>query len=208
MFCSFVFSKLVTLFVLMVQLSGIVCDKKDGIFQTDIGNQMTIGLSDEGYKSVQLKCGSNSMVVKLETEEDFEGVIYTRGSFSDKKSSCFLDPGYRKGQRSFSIKFPLDECNTHKKGEIYSNTLVLQHDKELIMPGDAAFHLECDYSKPRDVTVNADLQKDNSVVSRISLTDADPSFKEKRRNKRTTAENISDTVILTQDFLKRRKEEL
>lgn len=40
---------------------------------------------------------------------------------------------------------------------MYSNVLVVQYDKDLIMPGDAAFNLECDFSRPRDVTVNADL---------------------------------------------------
>jgi hypothetical protein len=84
-----------------------------GIFQTDIGDQMTIGLSDKGYKSVQLRCGSGSMLIELKTEEDFDGVIYTRGSFYDKNSPCFLDPATSK-RRSFSIKFPLDQCNTQK----------------------------------------------------------------------------------------------
>jgi len=34
---------------------------------------------------------------------------------------------------------------------------VIQHDDELLTPGDAAFTLECDFSKPRDLTVTADL---------------------------------------------------
>ncbi|CAH1367949.1 hypothetical protein MTP99_009352 [Tenebrio molitor] len=195
--------KLIALIFILFQCN---CEENDGIFQTDIGDQMTIGLSDKGYKSVQLRCGSGSMLIELKTEEDFDGVIYTRGSFYDKNSPCFLDPATSK-RRSFSIKFPLDQCNTQKKDEIYSNTLVLQHDKELIMPGDAAFHLECDYSKPRDVTVNANLQNEKSVVSRITLTDADPAFK-KNRDQRSTVENLSGTVILTPEFLKGRKEEL
>lgn len=46
-----------------------------------------------------------------------------------------------------------------QKGEVFSNVLVVQNDKDLIMPGDAAFNLECDFSKPRNITLNADLQK-------------------------------------------------
>jgi hypothetical protein len=41
---------------------------------------------------------------------------------------------------------------------------VVQHDDELIMPGDAAFTLECDFSRPRDITVSADLETDRSVL--------------------------------------------
>lgn len=45
-----------------------------------------------------------------------------------------------------------------QESEVYSNVVVVQHDDELIMPGDAAFTLECDFSRPRDVTVSADLE--------------------------------------------------
>jgi hypothetical protein len=48
---------------------------------------------------------------------------------------------------------------------------------------------------------------EKSVVSRITLTDADPAFK-KNRDQRSTVENLSGTVILTPEFLKGRKEEL
>jgi len=47
--------------------------------------------------------------------------------------------------------------------EVYSNVVVVQHDDELIMPGDAAFTVECDFSRPRDITVSADLEADRSV---------------------------------------------
>jgi hypothetical protein len=47
--------------------------------------------------------------------------------------------------------------------DVYSNVVVVQHDDELIMPGDAAFTLECDFSRPRDITVSADLEAGRSV---------------------------------------------
>lgn len=153
---------------------------------------MEIGLSHKGYKTVELKCGAETMVVNLETDDEFLGVIYTRGSFYDKNSPCFYDTGNRRGQKSFELRIPFDSCHTKQvrrccskefdfqwnnyffyartasyifyepvlQGDsIYSNILILQHDKELIMPGDAAFHLECDFSKPRDVIVTADLRR-------------------------------------------------
>lgn len=78
----------------------------------DLGEDMEIGLTEDGYKNVRLKCGSDSMSVDLETENDFSGVIYTRGSFHDKQAPCYFDPGNMRGQRSFSIRFPLDKCKT------------------------------------------------------------------------------------------------
>lgn len=45
----------------------------------------------------------------------------------------------------------------YQNGQKYSNVVVIQHDDELLTPGDAAFTLECDFSKPRDLTVTADL---------------------------------------------------
>lgn len=51
-----------------------------------------------------------------------------------------------------------------QEGEVYSNVLVVQYDKELIMPGDAAFNLECDFSQPRDVTVSANIQSKKYVI--------------------------------------------
>ncbi|XP_018569272.1 cuticlin-1 [Anoplophora glabripennis] len=137
----------------------LVCMDSNDIFRQDIGDKMEIGLSDKGYKTVELNCGSESMVVNLETDDEFLGVVYTRGSFYDKKPPCFSETGDKRWQTSFKMKIPFDSCNTKQENNIYSNVLILQHDKELILPGDAAFNLECDFSKPRDVIVTADLQR-------------------------------------------------
>ncbi|XP_017784753.1 PREDICTED: uncharacterized protein LOC108568282 [Nicrophorus vespilloides] len=186
-------------FFVFVFIQCIYCDE---IFESDLGEDMKIGLADGGYQSVKLKCGSDSMHVNLLTDEDFAGVIYTRGSFYDRDTSCFLDPGYRIGQRSFNMNFSLDDCKTKKNGEVYTNVLVLQHDKELIMPGDAAFSLECDFNKPRDITVSANLHNQpRSVISRISLTDADPGAKHKRA-KRSTIESEDDAAEITPEKVK------
>ncbi|XP_065172496.1 uncharacterized protein [Atheta coriaria] len=162
-------------------LCWVICITADEIFESDLGEDMKIGLADGGYKSVKLKCGSNSMHIKLETDEDFDGVIYTRGSFHDKDSACYLDADSIREKRSFNMSFDLDKCQTKQEGKVYTNVLVLQHDKELIMPGDAAFTLECDFEKPREVTLQANLNRESTkVISRISLTDADPGKKSKR----------------------------
>jgi hypothetical protein len=63
-----------------------------------------------------------------------------------------------------SLRKTAVECLTViQDSEVYSNVVVVQHDDELIMPGDAAFTLECDFSRPRDITVSADLETGRSV---------------------------------------------
>lgn len=42
---------------------------------------------------------------------------------------------------------------------MFSNVLVLQSDKDLIMPGDAAFKLECNFEELRNITVATQLNK-------------------------------------------------
>ncbi|KAJ8917420.1 hypothetical protein NQ315_005466 [Exocentrus adspersus] len=178
------------------------------IFQQNIGDKMTIGLTDKGYKTVELRCGPESMVVDLETEDEFQGIIYTRGSFYSKETPCFQDIDDERAQKLFKIEIPFDKCDTIKKGNIYSNVLVLQHDKELIMPGDAAFSLECDFSEPRDVTLTADMQSVYAVASRITLIDADPAKPIRKINKVATFESYTNSVVITSDSLRRRREEL
>ncbi|XP_014486069.1 PREDICTED: uncharacterized protein LOC106750321 isoform X3 [Dinoponera quadriceps] len=154
------------------------------------------GASTEGYDRVGLRCGADKMTVELRTTEDFSGVIYTQGSFHSREPSCFLDPV--RG-RSFTMNIPLNKCDTEKEGEKYSNVVVVQHDDDLVTPGDAAFTLECDFSKPRDRTVTADLNgsKRRPTRSSIALIDADP---ERDRNKRAAyVESYSDQVVFVPD---------
>jgi hypothetical protein len=75
----------------------------------EVGSQMEIGVANSGYRWVKLRCGADYMQVDVETDQDFGGVIYTRGSYHNKKPPCFLDP--RSGH-SFSLKFPLSQCQT------------------------------------------------------------------------------------------------
>ncbi|XP_026829597.1 uncharacterized protein LOC105275361 isoform X2 [Ooceraea biroi] len=166
--------------------------RAEEIWQQDLSEDMRIGASTEGYDYVGLRCGAEKMTVELRTTEDFSGVIYTQGSFHSRQPPCFLDPV--RG-RSFTMNIPLDQCDTEKDGDKYSNAVVIQHDDELLTPGDAAFTLECDFSKPRDLTVTADLNgsKRRSTRSSIGLVDADPG--RDRRKRAVYAESYSDEVV-------------
>jgi hypothetical protein len=79
------------------------------MWEQEVGSQMEIGVANSGYRRVQLRCGADYMQVDVETDQDFGGVIYTRGSYHSREPPCFLDP--RSG-RSFSLKFPLSQCHT------------------------------------------------------------------------------------------------
>ncbi|EGI61492.1 PREDICTED: uncharacterized protein LOC105149967 isoform X1 [Acromyrmex echinatior] len=162
------------------------------IWQQDLSKDMQIGASTDGYDRVGLRCGAERMTVELKTTEDFSGVIYTQGNFYSREPSCFLDPV--RG-RSFTMSIPLNKCDTEKNGDKYSNIVVIQHDDELLTPGDAAFTLECDFSRPRDLTVSADLNgsKKRSTKSSIALIDADPGSD--RRKRSAYVESYEDEVV-------------
>ncbi|XP_018044807.1 PREDICTED: uncharacterized protein LOC108684822 isoform X1 [Atta colombica] len=158
----------------------------------DLSKDMQIGTSTDGYDRVGLRCGAERMTVELKTTDDFSGVIYTQGNFYSREPSCFLDPV--RG-RSFTMSIPLNKCDTERNGDKYSNIVVIQHDDELLTPGDTAFTLECDFSRPRDLTVSADLNgsKKRSTKSSIALIDVDPGSD--RRKRSTYVESYGDEVI-------------
>nr|XP_012135713.1 PREDICTED: uncharacterized protein LOC105661884 [Megachile rotundata] len=165
---------------------------------------MEIGASTEGYDRVSLHCGAERMVVNLKTSDNFSGVIYTQGSFYSRQAPCFLDPSHG---GNFTIDIPFNQCKTENLDDKYKNTLVIQHDDELITPGDAAFVLECDFSKPKDVTVSAELQSDKrEVKSSISLVDADPG---RDKTKRTACvKSDTNEVIFVPNSIQKLNDEL
>ena len=49
-----------------------------------MSEEIYIEASHEGFSSVKLTCGKKRMVVEVKMDEDFDGIIYTRGSFMSK----------------------------------------------------------------------------------------------------------------------------
>ncbi|KAK9879599.1 hypothetical protein WA026_006665 [Henosepilachna vigintioctopunctata] len=196
----FHFSKSYLMFVFMRFFA-----KSQEIFGTDLADDFNIELSENGYKSVKLKCNANHMNVDIEMNKIFNGLIYTRGSFYDKKFPCFLDSINSENKTIFSLRFSLRECNTKKDKDKYLNTLVLQHDRELIMPGDAAFTLECDFRKFRETTDTL-IIVEKYVTSSIGLTNADPA--KELSDALPLIRSDSNTVYLTPDNYKKKKDEL
>ncbi|XP_017845527.1 uncharacterized protein LOC108602033 isoform X2 [Drosophila busckii] len=128
------------------------------IWAQDLTDTFKIEGSDQGIQKVNLKCGANSMNVMLETEKPFTGVMYTRGSFYKQTAPCFMKPTASQGSRKLEMNFSLDQCQTIKDGELYTNIVVIQNDPELITPGDSAFSLECDFRHPRSLDVETTMQ--------------------------------------------------
>lgn len=129
------------------------------LWKQDIGDLFQIAPSTHGIQNVHLKCGSNSMFVKLETDADFMGVMYTKGNFYDQTSSpCFLQSKKGRGMRNLSMRFTFDECNTKHDGNVFTNTVIVQNDPELVTPGDSAFALQCDFRKSRSLNVEANYE--------------------------------------------------
>ena len=147
--------------ILLLLLARLACGE---VWEKDMSNEVYIEASSEGFVSVQLTCGKKRMVVEVEMEEDFDGVIYTRGSFMSKcvaiialsmisyifcsrPKGCFLDA---EGGTRQVLKIPFDKCGVKQmKGEEegwIGHTLVVQHDDWLIFPGDLAFTLQCNHS--------------------------------------------------------------
>ncbi|XP_076236813.1 cuticlin-1-like [Calliopsis andreniformis] len=175
------------------------------IWEQDLSMDMEIGASTEGYDQVALRCGAEKMTVDLKTSEEFSGVIYTQGSFYSKQSPCFLDAA-RGG--TFIMSIPFDQCETENEGNKYKNILIIQHDDELVTPGDAAFILECDFSQPRDLTVSAELNEldKREVRSSISLIDADPGRDKTKRMAYVESDN--EEVIFVPSSISKINDEL
>ncbi|XP_078043994.1 uncharacterized protein LOC144473726 [Augochlora pura] len=190
------------LIILAVMLEQHVAEK---IWQQDLSRDMQIGASTSGFDQVNLRCGVEKMVVNIKTAEDFSGVIYTQGSFYSREAPCFLELNHG---GNYTINIPFDRCHTENENNKYKNILVMQHDDELITPGDAAFILECDFSKSRDITVSADLRQpeERKVRSSISLVDPDPGRDESK--KAVYVESNSDRVFYMPNSIPKINDEL
>merc|ERR1711936_460775 len=158
-------------------------------WEKDMSDEIYIEASHEGFRSVKLSCGKKRMVVEVKMEEDFDGIIYTRGSFMSKPKDCYYDAD---GGTDHTLKIPFDKCGIKEDGEGFlSQVLVVQHDDWLIFPGDLAFTLQCSAEQ----------------VARIGLSDPDPSSagKELPKHKKSTVESQTGTVSFTPDDVRPRK---
>ncbi|XP_059468621.1 uncharacterized protein LOC132192603 isoform X2 [Neocloeon triangulifer] len=170
-------------------------------------NEIEIGPADSGYKEVHLRCIDKKRIfqVNIELDEDFSGVIYTRGSYAGKDKDCYLKA---KSGRKFRMKIPFEKCGTKQEGDVYKTVLIVQYDEFLIMPGDAAFELECNLGPMvAEVTVDSSISTQPAVrkpLSKISLADADPSGKPLPRHRQSVVTGDEGQVSFTPDDVRPR----
>ena len=88
-------------------LASLACGE---VWEKDMSNEVYIEASSEGFVSVQLTCGKKRMVVEVEMEEDFDGVIYTRGSFMSKYLSTARNTKDENYFSAFQAKGVLFRC--------------------------------------------------------------------------------------------------
>ena len=69
---------------LVVMMMMMVMRSSQETWEKDMSDEIYIEASHEGFESINLSCGNKRMVVTVKMEEDFDGIIYTRGSFMSK----------------------------------------------------------------------------------------------------------------------------
>ncbi|KAK6637458.1 hypothetical protein RUM44_007875 [Polyplax serrata] len=168
------------------------------LWEKDMSSEMKIPLSTTGFQSVDLRCDADHFTVNVTLDSVFEGVVYIRGTYNDKKPPCFKRHDQtllrEKDRITIGMRIPFNKCRTvmDVAESCYSNTLVVQHDPELIMPGDAAFNLDCSFEPEFKVTSNVSAEA--VFKSKISLVNADPSVKTNLKDGKFTVSSQTDKV--------------
>lgn len=109
-FVLYLISFVLSLISSKLKIQQLFSDHK--IWEQDLGDTFKIDASTQGLQRVHLKCGADSMHVQLETDDDFDGVMYTKGSFYEQSEPCFVKPKIGKSSRSLAMRFSLDQCQT------------------------------------------------------------------------------------------------
>jgi hypothetical protein len=80
-------------------------------------DEIYIENSNEGFQHVNLTCAKNlvSFAIKMDVDEfgNFDGVVYTRGSFSSAKPPCYYDATGADNEK-VKLEFQPTECHLEK----------------------------------------------------------------------------------------------
>ena len=77
-------NRVIRMFFFLFLWGSLLLECVGEVWEKDMSEDIYIEASHEGFTAVELSCGRKSMVVEVKMEEDFDGVIYTRGSFMTK----------------------------------------------------------------------------------------------------------------------------
>lgn len=102
---------------------------------------------------IQIECNSDNIVVTLNTNHGFNGMIYPKGL--SKNSTCMME--YHQTAPNITYYLPLKSCNTMSSdvedGVEYFNTVMIQPHRRLVTNQGRGYHIRCRYqTKERTIT--------------------------------------------------------
>ncbi|XP_023231691.1 cuticlin-1-like [Centruroides sculpturatus] len=123
-------------------------------------------------KSIDVQCQKGRLSVKIEFDQPFNGLIYSKGYYSDH--SCrYVGPN--EGQKSYEFVIFTDRCGTtfvdeyNHGGQAYlENTIVIQNEPGIQEVWDTARRIRCLWQGQFDKTVTSSINVD--MLDIISVT--------------------------------------
>ncbi|KAK6041818.1 zona pellucida-like domain protein [Cooperia oncophora] len=107
----------------------------------------------------EIECGSTAITVNFNTRNAFEGHVYVKGFFSDKR--CRSDDG---GRQVAGIVTPFDGCGSQRtrslnpKGIFVQTTIVISFHPHFLTKVDRAYRVSCFYMESnKDVNSRLDV---------------------------------------------------
>ncbi|XP_076334643.1 uncharacterized protein LOC143238378 [Tachypleus tridentatus] len=144
--------------------------------QTPVGDtqflpQLPTGLMAQ-IVSIEVQCQKESMSIKIEFSLPFNGIIYSKGYFSD--SSCQYIAA-NSGKSIYEFTVFLDRCGTQfidqfsQGGQAYlENTIIIQNEPSFQEIWDTARHIRCLWTGQFEKTVTSSINVD--MLDIVSIT--------------------------------------
>lgn len=107
---------------------------------------------------IQIECNSNNIMVTLQTNQGFNGMIYPKGL--SKNSTCMKE--FHQFSSNITYYLPLKSCNTMstdvEDGVEYFNTVMVQPHRRLVTNQGRGYHIRCRYQTKERVITNQEQQ--------------------------------------------------
>uniref|UniRef100_A0A182YQE6 ZP domain-containing protein n=1 Tax=Anopheles stephensi TaxID=30069 RepID=A0A182YQE6_ANOST len=127
-----------------------------------VGNQRNVLRQGDGagghdhthIETIDVKCDQrNGMLVTVQFEDDFRGVIYSQGYHNDPKCRYVQA---NQGGKQFTFTVPYDRCGSKPSCAVCAsvdNVLVIQTDEEVQEAWDTARRISCSQSEQQQNTI-------------------------------------------------------
>ena len=118
------------------------------------GDRAAGGHDHTHIETIDVKCDQRSgMLVTIQFEDDFQGVIYSQGYHNDPKCRYVQA---NQGGRQFTFTVPYDRCGSKPSCAVCAsvdNVLVIQTDEEVQEAWDTARRISCSQSEQQQNTI-------------------------------------------------------